>query len=383
MKTDCTACKLAILIVALATWGIAFWAGTQQFETSTESVDGNDQENPAIQIALNWEGDPSTASDNQNAATRALEMIRYLNACETPEHFQDAIEFIESRTDKSEKNRYLAEAFAAWLRRDPQAALASVRRVESLRHNSGRVAESFYNWASTQPTAAAELLARALDGSQNDPAAKPIFLDGIDPPVFLLSTVAGLAEVDPLLTANTLSQTVDSHVRSDTFEVLYQSWHHTAPTDSLNWAANIPDETTRQLALSIAATKAGQVDATEPGLEWAMNLHNQEDRQIALSALTGQWSQRRSADAFQWTRQLEDEQLKLTLMPQVLENYARIDPGAAADWLNQYEASPEMDASIAAYAQAIQHANPEAALGSAEAITDPALREKVIQQIKK
>jgi hypothetical protein len=101
------------------------------------------------------------------------------------------------------------------------------------------------------------------------------------------------------------------------------------------------------------------------------------DRQEALEAITGQWSQRHSADAFAWTRDLPDEDLKLSLMPAVLRQFAIVDPGAAADWLNLYEASPAMDASIAAYARAIQHVNPEAALGSAAAITDAALREKI------
>lgn len=382
MNTHGTNSKSVLTVVALATWAAAFWVGTQQ---SGETAVTTDESQPATQTA-----DSSAANtallevslDQKNAASRTLEMLRYLNACETPEHFKSAIEYIEGSADKSEKNRYLAEAFAAWLRKDPQAALASVRRVESLRHSSGQVAESFYNWGAQGPDAAAALLATTLDGSQSDPSTKPIFLDGIDPPIFLLSLVAGLSQTDPLLAANTLSQATDSYVRTDAIEVLYQSWHPADPTTSQNWAAEVADADTRKLALSTAATKAGQLDQTESGLNWAMNLSDLEDRKVALSALTDQWSQRRSVEAFQWTSQLEEEDLKLSLMPNVLENFARLNPGAAADWLNQYEASPQMDASIAAYAKAIQHVNPQAALGSAEAITDPALRKSVIEKIE-
>ena len=42
-----------------------------------------------------------------------------------------------------------------------------------------------------------------------------------------------------------------------------------------------------------------------------------------------------------------------------------------------------MDASIAAYVRAIQHVNPEAAFGSAAAITDAVLREKVERAVRK
>lgn len=381
MRTNCTTCTLSMTCVALATWGIAFWAGTQRAEQAavhaektqplTQSTGASPNNAEALEVTLS----------QNNAATRTLEMLRYLNACETEEHFHAAIEFIQTSADKSEKNRYLAEAFAAWLRKDPQAALAAVRRVESLRHNSSRVADSFYDWAAKSPAAAAELIGATLDGRQNDPSAMPTFLDGIDPPIFILSIVAGLSQSEPLLAANTLSQSADSYIRTDSMEVLYQNWHPADPTTALAWAADIADQDTRRLTLSIAATKAGQLDATEPGLAWAMNLPDAEDKQIALRALTDQWSQRRSAQAFEWTQQLADETLKLYLMPQVLGNFARIDPGAAADWLNQYDASPQIDASVAAYVKAIQHLNPAAALASAEAITDPDLREKIIQQI--
>ena len=108
-----------------------------------------------------------------------------------------------------------------------------------------------------------------------------------------------------------------------------------------------------------------------------------DDQLIALESLTGQWSQRRAVDAFEWVGGLSDESLKLALMPAVIRHVTIVDPGAAADWLNQYDAAPEMDASVAAYAKAIQFVNPPAALGSAEAITDPALRESVIALIKR
>ena len=161
-----------------------------------------------------------------------------------------------------------------------------------------------------------------------------------------------------------------------------QNWYPAKPAEVREWAASINSAETRQLALSVVGTKAGQSDELGPALSWAMSLEGR-DQLTALESLTGQWSQRRAVDAFSWVGGLSDEVLKLALMPPVIRQVTIVDPGAAADWLNQYEAAPEMDASVAAYAKAIQFANPPAALGSAEAITDPALRESVIALIKR
>ena len=316
------------------------------------------------------------------AAERTLELLGQLDRCVSSEDFQQLLSSIETRADKSEKHRFLALLFGAWLERDPISALSEVRRVEVLRSDSSRVGAAFYQWASNDPSAAASLLARVLDGRQSDPASNPPFLDGVNPPDFLLSVVSGLASSDPRLAATTLRAAQASPVRTSGFEVLMQDWYPAQPAAAREWSGSIDDAETRALALSVVATKAGQRDDLDASLSWAMGLSG-DDQLIALESLTGQWSQRRAVDAFEWVGGLSDESLKLALMPAVIRHVTIVDPGAAADWLNQYDAAPEMDASVAAYAKAIQFVNPPAALGSAEAITDPALRESVIALIKR
>lgn len=317
------------------------------------------------------------------AAERTLAILDLLDRCQSQQDFLGAIDAIQSGADKSEKNRFLALLFAAWLESDAPAALSEVRRIESLRHDPSRVAESVRTWAFLNPDSATGLLRQVLDGRQTDPAAKPPFLDGIDPPEFLLSLVSGLGMANPRQAADTLAQAVGSPVRTSAIEVLLQDWYPADPAGAHDWAATIAEPETRRVALAATATKAGQEDQPESALTWAMNLPVPGDRQLALEALTGQWSQRHAAAAFAWTRALPDGDLKFSVMPGVLRHLAIIDPGAAADWLNEYEAAPAMDASIAAYAKAIQFTNPPAALGSAEAITDPHRREAVIRRIKR
>ncbi len=370
---------IGISLAVIASLALAFVAGrmgSRPLKVKPESVEKR------LNISSTRSRDAMReATSGGDAASRTLILLDRLDDCRSREDFLLIIEVIESTADKSEKSRYLATVFAAWLEVDPLAALAEVRRVESLRHDTERVAESFSRWASSDPASAADVLAKALDGRQKNPKANPLFLDGVDPPVFLLSLVAGLGQSDPRLAADTLGRCTASPARTAAIEVLLQDWYPADPAAVLGWAAAIKDPGTRRIAIAAAATKAGQQDDTAAGIAWAMKLTEPSEREVALHELTGQWSQRHAADAFAWTRSIPDESLKLSLMPQVISQLTIIDPGAAADWLNQFEASPAMDASVAAYARAIQSTNPQAALGSAAAITDPKLRDHVQKSI--
>jgi hypothetical protein len=53
----------------------------------------------------------------------------------------------------------------------------------------------------------------------------------------------------------------------------------------------------------------------------------------------------------------------------VISWLTKVDSAAAA-WFDQFEASPAIDPSVAAYALSISAVNPAAALGTAEMITD-------------
>lgn len=389
MKRSSTSSRLALAVAAGVSLLVAFLAG-RGLPVKPHSGDGIDQSAAAGPTrpspGARRDHAPATwreAWDLPTAADRTIAVLELLDRCQSREEFLATIAAIQSGADKSETTRFLALLFEAWLESDPLDALSEVRRVEALRHDPGRVAESFRTWAFLHPDSAAGLLRQVLDGRQGDPGLKPPFLDGIDPPEFLLSLVSGLGSSNPSLAADTLAGSVGSPVRTTAIEVLLQDWYPADPSGARNWAASIADPETRQLALVAVATKAGQGDQPGPALTWAMALPAPRDQEGALKALTGQWSQRHAAGAFAWTRTLPDGDLKFAVMPGVLRQLAIINPGAAADWLNEYEAAPAMDPSIAAYARAIQFINPPAALGSAAAITDSHLRETLTRRLRR
>ena len=320
--------------------------------------------------------------EGSTAVGRTRGMLDLMDQCVDAQDFSALIARIDSKADKSERQRFLAMVFDRWLEVDPEAALSEVGQVEVLRHDSARVADTFFQWGSRDPSAAANLLSRMLDGRQLDLETRPPFLDGVDPPVFLLSVVAGLSQSDPRLAAATLQGAADSPARTSGIEVLLQDWYVADAGEARGWAASIDDVNSRRLAVDLVATKAGQSEDPMSGVAWAMDLAADE-RQIAIKALADQWSDRNAREAFNWVAGLPDERLKFEAMPAVLRNLTVVDPGAAADWLNQYKASPAMDASVAAYAKSIRFVNPPAALGSTESITDVELRNQVVALIKR
>ncbi|MDB4265194.1 hypothetical protein N9891_00435 [bacterium] len=304
-----------------------------------------------------------------------------LGGAPSAEDFQNALEAILLEADKSEKNRLLAQLFKRWLEVSPIDAVAQVRRVESLRHDLARTAGVFQQWAQENPTSASALLKEIFNGEQRDPATDPPFLDGVDPPEYILSLFAGLSQVAPQEAADLLSGLPESPALVHALDLLFQNWFPDDPSGIFQWAGSLEASPFRESVISLAGTKSGQLDDPGAGLQWAQSLQDPADQALALKALTDQWSQRHSQAAFQWVTGLPESDLKFSLAPDVLSSLAKIDPGAAADWLNQYDASPQIDPSVAAYALAISNVNPAAALGTAAVITDPAEKKRVSLKI--
>jgi len=311
---------------------------------------------------------------------RTRSLRREIEHCVSAEDFRRVLDDLQFQADKTEENRLLSVFFKQWLEVSPKDALAEVRRVENLRHDLIRTAAVFETWAKDRPADALGLLKEVLDGRQNEASSRPPFLDGIDPPEYLLSIVAGLAKVEPKALGDLLQAAEVSPVMGNAMDVLFQSWYPKNAEEVFGWAKSLEEGDFREGVLSRVAAKAGQFGHPGEGIAWAQSLTNSGEQELALKSLTEQWAQRRSREAFQWVTGQADE-VKFALLPAVMKSFAKVEPGAAADWLNQFEASPQMDASVAAYALAIAAVNPTAALGTAEVITDEAERERVAGKI--
>lgn len=371
--------KAWFLLTAI-TWPLAFLIGKKAQNSSPSS-----RSLPATKSnAITTHKSALFQSPAQTAIARTLSTTESIQSLRTQADFQTAIADLIKFSDKTEKERYLALLFEHWLNTDPSEALHEVRQVEMLRSHGRRTALAFENWATENPIAATQLLQQAL-ASHDSNLSTLLFRDKIDPPAFILSLFSGLAHTDPQAAGNVLASTPESLIRQEFLSSLAQIWFQQNPTQAYHWVTTLPDDTSsiRSQALHEISTRAGLSPQPQSGIDWANTFSNPEERTLALKEITTQWSQKNARTAYNWASTLPDsDPAKFEVMPSVISRLTLIDPGLAADWLNQYQASPQMDASIAAYAITLRTINQTAALGSIEAITDPTLKAQIKNRIE-
>lgn len=367
------------LLLAVS-WPLAFFLGknTSAPEKNTLTPTKS-QNNPPSKVVNSSRPDLAIT-----AAARTLSTMERIQSLQTREDFQAAIADIIKFNDKSEKEGQLALLFGHWLETNPGAALLETRRVAMLRIHGRRIALAFEDWARNNPSQAAQLLAETLAPGSTNLSTIP-FRDKIDPPAFILSLFSGLAQSDPLTAANVLASAPESLIRSQSLSTLTQIWFQQNPTEAYQWAASIPDNnpTLRQEALLEVATRAGLSSQPQSGIGWADTLPNPKERTRALQEITKQWSQQSAHSAYDWASSLPDsDPAKFEVMPSVIRRLTLLDPGLAANWLNQYDPSLRMDQSVAAYIRTLKAINPTAAQGSLEGISSETLRAKIKREFE-
>lgn len=124
------------------------------------------------------------------------------------------------------------------------------------------------------------------------------------------------------------------------------------------WASFQP-----QLAAQAAAS------LTDPGL-----------RAEALRGVVGGWSMADPASLVQYVNQLPADTQKGSMMSQALQRWAKLDPVAASNWINNNNGGPEMDQGIASVAT-MEALKPDVAASWAESIVNPKLRSETLVSV--
>jgi hypothetical protein len=70
-------------------------------------------------------------------------------------------------------------------------------------------------------------------------------------------------------------------------------------------------------------------------------------------------------------------------MQEVVREWARKDPAAAAEWLNKYPAGADMDKPVEALVRTVATKDPKNALTWAESITDEKRRDEVVKDVNR
>jgi hypothetical protein len=311
-----------------------------------------------------------------HATTGSAEWIREVGRYRSRDEFLTALREVEIHSDKTEKKRHLSLVLRAWLDHDPLAALEAVRGIDALRHEQARAVDAFGDWAANSPLEAADLIRQAFANDRAGATGRA-YIDGVDPPDALLGVVWGMTRSDPDLTCGVISRLPAGLFRTAATEVFLGTDYHLDPRRSMRWVTSMPPGAVRHEAIRMVAEKIGQGEDPSLDINWVAGLEERSERTVAVAAIAGQWARRHAREAFAWATSLDDADLKWAAVPQALEHLTILDPDAAADWLNQFDAAPELDASVAAYVRVLRHINPDAALGSTDGITDPRLRARL------
>ena len=278
-------------------------------------------------------------------------------------------------SDKSEVARHLAVLFEVWLQVNPEDALRETANVEKLRHDFSKVSDAFFVWSQTNPDAAEKLLEESLDGRQLDATKDPAFVDGIDLPIFLLSTVVGLGTQNPEKVGDLLAKAKASSFQESAFSLLMLNWVPAQPDLAFDWARSVESDETRSMLLELVAQKLAHREDFETDVERLQSLEQKADRLMALQAFVGQWSQRFAEGAYDWVQSLPDKESQLHLMPEVITQRLVSGEEEVTAWIDAQEAGPEMDSSLIAYSVALANLNPEEAMNRITSVTDAEQRD--------
>jgi hypothetical protein len=100
-------------------------------------------------------------------------------------------------------------------------------------------------------------------------------------------------------------------------------------------------------------------------------------RTQALHGVVGGWSMADPASLVQYVTQLPVDADKGPMVSQALQRWAKLDPIAASEWINNHEGGPEMDHGIASVAT-MEFMKPDVATSWAESIANPQLRSETL-----
>ena len=291
------------------------------------------------------------------------------------EEFKSELADVLLNSDKSEVERHLALLFTAWLQVNPQDALGASADVEKIRHDFSRMAEVFYNWAATNPDAAADLLRYSLDGKQLEGGKDSPFTDGIDPPAMLLAAVMGLANEDPEKAGKVLAEMKASLFQETAFSLLLPEWLDVQPEKALEWIKALEEGEARTVALGFLATSLANEENYPLAIAELSALENRVEREVALQTFVGQWTEARPEQAYEWVHSLPDEEMKMLLMPDVIPRQLLMGEPEVTAWLDEQEPSEAIDPTIISYSMALASQKPGVAMDRLETVTDPGQRE--------
>ena len=274
----------------------------------------------------------SSAITNPDRDARAEE-LRHLAERLAGEDVKKALALGAKIPDANDKLEYMRALFAAWAKRDPQAALdyAKTKFKPGLLQSEAMTA-AIEKWAAANPRAAYAWLEKNTSG--------PLKEEGLT--------------------------------------MLVQGWAHTDPQAAAAWFVST-GSTSQSVLNSLVSTWADQ--NPRAAAEWVESLPPGENRTIGRVALASEWAQQSPADAAEYFTPMMNEKGGQDLAMALVNSWGASDPAAAAGWLQKLPAGAAREESAGALATIWAASDIDSAVKWSQTINDTTIKSAVIDHL--
>lgn len=293
----------------------------------------------------------------------------------TQEQINAALQRIGEQLTSEAEFDELVDTLIAWSVLDPEAALAYVRRQLKLDRQNQAITRVLTEWTKRDPEAAWKWASAnvATNGTHIDAVLSQI---GKTDAAVAWRCVTEFAQAHPAEARSAYVSALRGMTYAGNFE---------AATRFLQQAdlPAMPDGTEGKYALGdLIASEWGRHDP-EKAAEWVKGLPADSiARERALVNLGQAWADVEPQAAAEFAIQLPPGRTRAMVMTQAIPNWAEHDPAAAAQWLNQFDPSPDFDQAInriATHPDAMKDVN--AAVTWANSIFDTELQVQTLTRI--
>jgi hypothetical protein len=276
-----------------------------------------------------------------------------------------------SQPATSARNAALAAMLEKLAAADPIRAMGLAQEQKNLRLREGLVHAALRGWASSAPADAANWALALPNQSERSHAIETIFASAVAlSPDEAVRVAAQILEREPGGSGGYGCSLIDALCEAGHFDTAAQ---FAASGKGGDREAFLGEAYSKWASLQPEAAAATAAALTDPDI-----------RNQALHGVVGGWAEADPAALTEFLGQLPPGGERGPMLGQALESWVRLDPTAAAAWINNTEMSPDLDAGVKAVASMDLDSGllkPEAAVSWAESILNEKLRSEALADV--
>ncbi len=242
-------------------------------------------------------------------------------------------QWIVNLPQDSLKDRAAVQLAQALARTDPASATEVLQWISEKALKAGLYQEIAPHWAAKDARAVQRWLLTLPAGPERDNA--------------IMAAARTLTSNEPEEVAALMAYVKNEDLRLQVLPYLISEWTRTNPVAAAQWLLGLP---------------AGQL-RDRAAYEFVVNV---DETQGAI--------------AFEWALTIQDEHSRWRAMSNAMHKWARHDPSAASEWLNQLSPGPARDSAVLWFVGGIQITYPVDAVQWAMSIEDVSLRQQSVKE---